>query len=106
MLRIVVIAVAGAAVAAPAIAQDWPTRPVTMVVTFAAGTAGDVIGRILSGPLGEALGKTVIIDNVPGGGGITGRSISSLASRGGSSCGCVRSILGEEKSPWARPANW
>jgi tripartite-type tricarboxylate transporter receptor subunit TctC len=72
MLRIVVIAVAGAAVAAPAIAQDWPTRPVTMVVTFAAGTAADLVGRILSGPLGEALGKTVIIDNVPGGGGITG----------------------------------
>ena len=72
MLRIVVIAVAAAIAAAPAIAQDWPTRPVTMVVTFAPGTAGDVVGRILSGPLGEALGRTVIIDNVPGGGGITG----------------------------------
>jgi tripartite-type tricarboxylate transporter receptor subunit TctC len=70
MLRIVVTAIAVAA--APATAQDWPTRPVTMVVTFAAGTAGDVVGRILSGPLGEALGRTVIIDNVPGGGGITG----------------------------------
>jgi tripartite-type tricarboxylate transporter receptor subunit TctC len=70
MLRIVVIAAAAAAT--PATAQDWPTRPVTMVVTFAAGTAGDVVGRILSGPLGEALGGTVIVDNVPGGGGITG----------------------------------
>ena len=64
MLRIAVFALAAAAVATPASAQvgpserptDWPTRPVTMVVTFAAGTAGDVVGRILSGPLGEALG--------------------------------------------------
>jgi tripartite-type tricarboxylate transporter receptor subunit TctC len=76
MLRIAVITLAAVAAAAPAAAQDaskdWPTRPVTMVVTFAAGTAGDVVGRILSGPLGEALGQTVIVDNVPGGGGITG----------------------------------
>jgi tripartite-type tricarboxylate transporter receptor subunit TctC len=72
MLRIVAIVVAAATAAAPATAQDWPTRPVTMVVTFAPGTAGDVVGRILSGPLSEALGRTVIVDNVPGGGGITG----------------------------------
>jgi tripartite-type tricarboxylate transporter receptor subunit TctC len=72
MLRIVILAVAATVAAMPAIAQDWPTRPVTMVVTFAPGTAGDVVGRILSGPLGEALGRTVIVDNVPGGGGITG----------------------------------
>ena len=74
MLRIVIIAIAATATttSTPAAAQDWPTRPVTMVVTFAAGTAGDVVGRILSGPLGEALGATVIVDNVPGGGGITG----------------------------------
>jgi tripartite-type tricarboxylate transporter receptor subunit TctC len=72
MLRIAVIVLAAMAAATPATAQDWPTRPVTMVVTFAPGTAGDVVGRILSGPLGEALGQTVIIDNVPGGGGITG----------------------------------
>src|SRR5262245_52815409 len=80
MLRIAVIALAAAAAATPANPQerpserptDWPTRAVHMVVTFAAGTAGDVVGRILSGPLGEALRRTLIVDNVPGGGGITG----------------------------------
>src|SRR5882724_10856629 len=76
MLRIAVIALSAAAAATSATAQDrpqdWPTRPVTMVVTFAAGTAGDVVARILAGPLGEALGRTVIVDNVPGGGGIAG----------------------------------
>jgi len=37
--------------------ESWPTRPVTMVVTFAPGTAGDVLGRILSPRLGELLGR-------------------------------------------------
>src|SRR4051794_32676568 len=53
-------------------AQDWPVRPVTMVVTFAAGTAGDVVGRVLGSRIAELLGKSVIIENVPGGGGVTG----------------------------------
>src|SRR4051794_36387755 len=58
--------------AAPAGAQDWPTRPLTMVVPFAAGGPVDVLGRILAQHLGEVLGKQVIIDNAPGGGGMTG----------------------------------
>jgi tripartite-type tricarboxylate transporter receptor subunit TctC len=53
-------------------AQEWPTRPVTMVVPFAAGGPVDVLGRILAQYLGEAIGKQVIVDNVPGGGGMTG----------------------------------
>jgi tripartite-type tricarboxylate transporter receptor subunit TctC len=53
-------------------AEDWPTRPVTMVVPFAAGGPVDVLGRILAHYLGEAIGKQVIVDNVPGGGGING----------------------------------
>jgi tripartite-type tricarboxylate transporter receptor subunit TctC len=53
-------------------APNWPIRPITMVVTFAAGTAGDVLGRILAPRLGELLGQQVIIENVPGGGGVTG----------------------------------
>ena len=55
-----------------ATAQDWPTRPVTMVVPFAAGGPVDVLGRILAQYLTEVLGKQVIIDNVPGGGGMSG----------------------------------
>src|SRR4051812_34180823 len=62
-----------AAVATPAVAQNnWPTRPVTMVVTFAAGTSGDVVGRILATRIGELLGQSVVVENVPGGGGVTG----------------------------------
>ena len=57
---------------AQAPSQDWPTRPVTMVVPFAAGGPVDVLGRILAQYLGEAIGKQVVVDNVPGAGGMSG----------------------------------
>jgi len=57
---------------APAQVQDWPTRPLTMMVPFAAGGPVDVLGRILAQHLSQVLGKQVIIDNVPGGGGMVG----------------------------------
>jgi tripartite-type tricarboxylate transporter receptor subunit TctC len=46
-------------VSAPAEAQDWPNRPVTMVVPFAAGSGTDVLGRVLALRLSEILGKPV-----------------------------------------------
>jgi tripartite-type tricarboxylate transporter receptor subunit TctC len=57
---------------AAAQAQDWPSRPLTMVVPFAAGGPMDALARILQPTLIEALGQQVIIENVPGGGGMTG----------------------------------
>ena len=69
---IVALAVAVLAGVAGARAQDWPTRPVTMVVPFAAGGPVDVLGRILAQYLTEVIGKQVIVDNVPGGGGMSG----------------------------------
>jgi tripartite-type tricarboxylate transporter receptor subunit TctC len=58
--------------AVPAVAQDWPTRPVTMVVPFAAGGGTDVLGRIVGRRLSETLGQQVIIENVGGAGGMIG----------------------------------
>jgi tripartite-type tricarboxylate transporter receptor subunit TctC len=56
----------------PAAAQTWPTRPVTMVVPFAAGGGTDVLGRIIGQRLSEVLGQQVIIENVGGAGGMVG----------------------------------
>jgi tripartite-type tricarboxylate transporter receptor subunit TctC len=56
----------------PAVAQDWPSRPVTMVIPFAAGGALDVLGRILMPQLSEVLGRPIIIENVGGAGGMSG----------------------------------
>ena len=58
--------------AAGSAAQEWPTRPVTMVIAFAPGGPLDTLGRNLQPYLGEALGQQVIIENVPGGGGTIG----------------------------------
>ena len=58
--------------AAQTLAQTWPTRPVTMVVGFAAGGGTDVLGRIIGRRLSETLGAQVIIENVGGAGGMVG----------------------------------
>ena len=57
-----------------AAAQDWPSRPVTMVVPLAAGSGIDVLGRIFAPRLSELLGQQVIVENVSGAGGMTGAS--------------------------------
>jgi tripartite-type tricarboxylate transporter receptor subunit TctC len=55
-----------------ATAQDYPTRPVTMVIPFAAGGPTDVLGRIVGARMSELLGQQVIVENVGGAGGMTG----------------------------------
>lgn len=58
--------------AGPAAAQDWPTRPLTMVVPFPPGGGTDVLGRIIGKRLSEVLGQGVVIENVGGAGGMIG----------------------------------
>jgi tripartite-type tricarboxylate transporter receptor subunit TctC len=55
--------------AAPAVAADYPTRPVTLVVGFPPGGPSDVLARIVARKLGELLGQPFVIDNRPGAGG-------------------------------------
>jgi tripartite-type tricarboxylate transporter receptor subunit TctC len=60
--------------AASAAAQDWPTRPVTIVIPFAAGSGSDIVGRILAPYMSELLGRPVIVENVSGASGIAAAS--------------------------------
>jgi tripartite-type tricarboxylate transporter receptor subunit TctC len=53
-------------------AQDFPTRPMTMVIPFAAGGPTDVLGRVVGQRMSEVLGQQVVIENVGGAGGMTG----------------------------------
>jgi tripartite-type tricarboxylate transporter receptor subunit TctC len=55
-----------------AVAQDWPQRPVSMVVAAAAGGPIDVFGRVMAERMGQILGQSVVIENVPGAGGMVG----------------------------------
>ncbi len=53
-------------------AQDWPARPITLVVPFAAGGSSDAIARIVADGISGNLGQPVVVENVPGAGGLTG----------------------------------
>ena len=57
---------------ASAVAQNYPTRAVSMIIPFAAGGPTDVLGRIVGQRMSEILGQQVVIENVGGAGGMTG----------------------------------
>src|SRR6185436_15518463 len=61
-----------AALASPAMAQDYPARPVTMVVPFAAGGPTDTVARLVAEVMTRDLGKQVLVENVGGAGGTLG----------------------------------
>src|SRR5215217_1108253 len=71
-LACAVVGICAAMLASPSFAQEWPTRPIRVVIGFGAGGGTDIVGRIIAQPLSEVLGQPVIIENKPGGGGLTG----------------------------------
>lgn len=75
MLQRLAAALAAAAfamLAGPAAAQTYPTRPITLIVPFAAGGPSDAIARLLGQSMGATLGQSVVIENVAGAGGTAG----------------------------------
>ena len=68
---------------APAQAQDYPTRPVRIVVPFAPGGSADVFGRFIAQRLQEATGQSFIVDNRPGGGSVIGTDAVAKAAPDG-----------------------
>ena len=71
MLRQWFAAAAALLLATTAQAQDFPKRPITMIVPFTAGGTSDVIARAVADQMSAALGQTIIIENVGGAGGST-----------------------------------
>ncbi len=72
-------AIASFAFAAGAGAQQWPQRPVRMIVPEGAGSSADTISRVLGLRLADLLGQQVVVDNRPGAGGIVGMEIAARA---------------------------
>ena len=64
-------------------AQSWPSRPITLVVPFAAGGPTDIVARAISVPMGKALGQTVIIENKVGAGGTVAATLVARANPDG-----------------------
>jgi tripartite-type tricarboxylate transporter receptor subunit TctC len=76
ILRSVLFAAALAAApgmqAAPLFAQDYPNRPITLIVPFPPGGSTTIVGRIVADKMGEALGQSIVVDNRGGAGGTIG----------------------------------
>ncbi|MEN3383579.1 MAG: hypothetical protein V7608_3623, partial [Hyphomicrobiales bacterium] len=84
MPRMILAALAAlAALLGPAAAQDYPNRPITMVIPFAAGGPTDVLGRVVAAKMGDILGQQIIVENVGGAGGMTGANKIKVAAPDG-----------------------
>lgn len=72
-----------AAIQGVALAQSYPARPIRLIVPYAIGGNGDILGRIVGQKLSDAFGKQVVIDNRPGANGIIGTDLCAKAAPDG-----------------------
>jgi tripartite-type tricarboxylate transporter receptor subunit TctC len=79
----VVLPLAGAVLPSTASAQDYPNRPIRLVVPFAPGGNVDITARAIAPALGEALGQQIIVDNRAGGGGFIGAAFAAKSAADG-----------------------
>jgi tripartite-type tricarboxylate transporter receptor subunit TctC len=83
MLWLPALALIGVGTVAPAIAQDYPTRPITLVVPYAAGGGNDTMARIVADKMSRTLGQQIVIENRAGAGGtIATRQVAKSAPDG------------------------
>ena len=59
-------------IATAALGQHWPTRPITVVSPFVAGTTDDLVAQVVLGPVGQQIGQPFVLENRPGGDGTAG----------------------------------
>jgi tripartite-type tricarboxylate transporter receptor subunit TctC len=86
------------ALAGPLAAQDYPARPIRMIIPFPPGGGSDVAGRVVAAALSERLGKQVIVDNRAGAGGIIGSELAANAPKDGYTLLMVS--LAHTVNPW------
>ena len=89
MLRFIVAALACALIGAPAAAQDYPNRPIRIIVPFGPGGGGDIVGRIFGQVLQEKLGQAAVVENRPGAAGTLGNEVVARAEKDGYTIGVM-----------------
>ncbi len=90
-LRCLLVAMAAtAAVPVAAFGQDYPTKPIRLIVVTAAGGLMDVAARVASEHVGKALGQSIVIENRPGGGGNIGAEAVAKAPPDGYTLGLIQ----------------
>jgi len=83
--------------------SDWPSKPIKVIVPFAAGVSPDVVTRIISEPLGRALGQPLIVDNRAGAAGIIGAEVAAKSPGDGYTLFMtVNSIMGVNPNVYAK----
>src|SRR5215475_15648887 len=75
--------------ASQASAQEWPQRPIRIIVAFGAGGGADIIGRILAQAMQDKLNQPVVIENRPGAGGTIGNEAVARADKDGYTLGIM-----------------
>ena len=83
MRKIRIALLAALALALPALAQDWPAKPVRFIVPFPPGGSVDPLARLLGAKLGEALKQSFVIENRPGAGGSIGTGLTAKSAPDG-----------------------
>ena len=64
-------------------AQTYPTRPITVIIPFAGGSASDVVSRIMFNKMSQSLGQPIVVENKPGAGGNSGTALAAKATPDG-----------------------
>jgi tripartite-type tricarboxylate transporter receptor subunit TctC len=81
-LAFILVAAIAAFFSAAAHADDYPSRPVTIVNVFGPGSGSDTVSRIIADKLGPALGQTIIVEDRPGADGAAGRALRPSSAGG------------------------
>jgi tripartite-type tricarboxylate transporter receptor subunit TctC len=82
-LNAVLVGLCFGAFAGVAAAQDWPSRNISVIVPLGAGSASDIIARVVMEQVGRQLGQTVVVENRPGAGGTIGANMVAKAAPDG-----------------------
>jgi tripartite-type tricarboxylate transporter receptor subunit TctC len=77
------------ALAAPAMAQQWPQQPIHLIIPFGPGGGSDIVGRIIAQALQEKLGQPVVVENRPGAGGTIGNEVIARSPADGYTLGIM-----------------